>query len=625
MTIPAFMRRPGGAFGTSWMALLILLSATSRWWLPYGINDQHYDDTLQGPSRLHWLGTDDLGRDILSRLFSSSGSMLLASLITIVVAFGLGIPAALWAAEKPRVQTVLGRVAEIIFALPMMIILLAVIGAIGVRTNTMMVVLGVLISPAVYRMLLGVALSLRQRLFVDAARVNGMGAIRVSIRHILPGMVRAIWVQVALLFAVSILIQAGLAFMGFGPQEPNPSWGGMINAASVHVYDAPWMLVPTGLALALTVIAANEIGDAIAATAPGVVVVETVRRRRTPPPAAKGAAPASAALSVRDLRVSVSGGAALVTDVSFDVEPGKVLGLVGESGCGKTMTALAVLGLLPNGVEIGRGEVWVAGRNLVACTAHELQRVRGSEIAFISQEPMVALDPMFSVAYQLMQPIRRLRGVGKAEARRIAAELLLQVGIVDVERIMHSYAHQLSGGMAQRVAIALALTGEPKVLIADEPTTALDVTVQAEILSLLRGIIASRGMSLVLVTHDLGVVADICDTVAVMYAGEIVETGAMATVLDHPTHPYAFALKGADPHVPAGVPVPKRLLSIEGSVPAPADWVVSCRFEPRCPFADAACRAPSRLLLSPTGGLVRCVRANELDAQASARMGGDPR
>lgn len=610
------MRRPGGFYGALWLTLLIALSVTSSLWLPYGINDQDYDHTLEGPSSLHWLGTDDLGRDLLSRLFASSGSMLLASAITIAVAFGLGIPMALIGAERPRVRAALGRFTEVIFALPMMIILLAVVGAIGVRTNIMMAVLGILISPGVYRMMLGVAMSLRQRLYVDAARVNGMGSLRVNFRHILPGMVRTIGVQAALLFAVSIMIQAGLAFMGFGPQEPNPSWGGMINAASTHIYDAPWLLVPTGFALVLTVIAANEFGDALAATAPGVVEPKPVRRVRRSKPATGASAPTGVALSVRNLVVAVENGPALVTDVSFDVAPGMVLGLVGESGCGKTMTALGVLGLLPQGVSIFDGQVWLAGSDIAACSTKELQRLRGHEIAFISQEPMVALDPMFSVGYQLVQPIKRLRGIGKAEARRVAADLLLQVGIVDAERILKSYPHQLSGGMAQRVAIALALTGEPKVLIADEPTTALDVTVQAEILSLLRSLIAARGMALVLVTHDLGVVADICDDVAVMYAGQIVEYGSVRAVLDHPSHPYAFALKGADPHVPAGVEVPRRLLSIEGSVPAPTEWTTSCRFAPRCPFAADACTVPSQLDPSPTGDMVRCVRAQELAANA---------
>jgi len=241
-----------------------------------------------------------------------------------------------------------------------------------------------------------------------------------------------------------------------------------------------------------------------------------------------------------------------------------------------------------------------------------MSALRGREIAMISQEPMVALDPMFSVAYQLVQPLRRIRKVGRAEAKRIAAELLEQVGIVDAQRVLRSYPHQLSGGMAQRVAIALALTGRPKLLVADEPTTALDVTVQAEILSLLRGLVRDTGLSVVIVSHDLGVVADICDDVVVMYAGEVVESGGSAPVLDEPAHPYTMALLGANPHVAEGRPVPDRLASIPGTVPSPGSWPTGCRFAGRCRFAQEKCTVPFPSVPAHGAGSVLCVRVDEL-------------
>ena len=320
------------------------------------------------------------------------------------------------------------------------------------------------------------------------------------------------------------------------------------------------------------------------------------------------AAPApdpDALLEVRDLTVSVAGGPDLVSGVSFVLRPGAVLGLVGESGCGKTMTARAIPGLLPEGVEVTGGSLWFSGRDLAGLPEKELRAIRGRQVALISQEPMVALDPVFSIGYQLVQPVRRLRGVGRAEARRIAADLLSQVGIVDARRIMRSYPHQLSGGMAQRVCIALALTGAPKLLIADEPTTALDVTVQAEILSLLRSLVQARGLSVILVSHDLGVIADLCDEVAVMYAGQVVESGTVADVLGRPTHPYTAALLGANPHVADGRPVPERLPSIPGTVPAPADWPAGCRFAGRCSLATDACLRPVPATPAHTAGAHR--------------------
>jgi peptide/nickel transport system permease protein len=398
----------------------------------------------------------------------------------------------------------------------------------------------------------------------------------------------------------------------------------MIQGASQHVYDAPWLMVPTGAVLALTVLAANAIGNALGkAPNTGVSHLPSAAARRqraravaagaTAPAAGAGAIPAKGHLSVRGLSVGVDGGTPLVTGVSFDVEQGTVLGLVGESGCGKTMTALSLLGLLPAGVSATGGQILWDGKNLAAATEREMEGIRGRDIALISQEPMRALDPMFTVGYQLTAAVRRLRKVGKAEAHAEAQSLLEKVGIVDAKRILKTYPHQISGGMAQRVAIALALSGRPRLLVADEPTTALDVTVQAEILSLLRSLVKDTGMSVVMVTHDLGVVADICDNVAVMYAGQVVESGRTANILDNPRHPYTLALLAADPHANTAADMPERLATISGQVPQPKDWPAGCRFMARCQFAGSACAAPVPLLSSGSeNGLVRCVKADQL-------------
>ncbi|GAA3389244.1 dipeptide/oligopeptide/nickel ABC transporter permease/ATP-binding protein [Cryptosporangium minutisporangium] len=622
--LPAALRRPGGAFGAAWLLFMLVASLTASLWRPYAVDEQDLANRLALPSGAHWLGTDPLGRDILSRIFTAGALPLLSSALMLVVAFGIGLPLALIAAERGRTtERVISRLTEVLLALPLIILLLAVIGAIGNRLYVVMAVLGVLISAAVYRVLLGVAQSVRQRLYVDAARVNGLSSLRVNLLHVLPSMATVVAVQGAQLFGIGLLINAGLAFLGFGPAEPEPSWGFMIQDASKYLFDDPWLMVPTGLVLAVTVVAANELADALAAQgAPAGRSGKTRRRRAqagapasipapTAPAPPNESAPndSDAVLVVCNLSVAVDDGTELVTGVSFALRPGTVLGLVGESGCGKTMTARSLLGLLPEGVSVSGGSIRWQGRELLGRGSRS---VRGREIALISQEPMVALDPMFSVSYQLTQPIRRFRGVGRAEARRIAAGLLAQVGIVDAERVLRSYPHQLSGGMAQRVCIALALTGEPKLLIADEPTTALDVTVQAEILSLLRALVRDTGLSIILVSHDLGVVADICDDVAVMYAGAVVESGSAPSVLDAPAHPYTMALLGANPHVPEGEPVPLRLASIPGTVPPPGEWPTGCRFATRCQFAQDACAEPFPARAAHHTGHVLCVRFDEL-------------
>ncbi|MDQ0925522.1 peptide/nickel transport system permease protein [Pseudarthrobacter sp. W1I19] len=619
---------PASIAGVIWLAALVVASLTAPLWMPFKTEDQDFTAVLSGPTAGHWLGTDELGRDLLSRIFASAAGTLGTSMITVIVAVGLGtLLAMLAAAAGERVENVISRVTEIMMSLPGTVIILAVIGAVGTNIPLIMGILGVLISAGIYRVMLGQAKSLQSQLYVDAAKVDGVSTAGISLRHVLPGLTNTIVVQAALIFAVGMLIQAGLAFIGFGPPIPQPSWGGMIQGASQHVYDAPWLMVPTGAVLALTVLAANAIGNALGkapnATASHLPSAAARRQRAKTVAAIAAAAPASQdaaknTLSVRNLSVGVDSagagkGVRLVTDVSFDVEPGTVLGLVGESGCGKTMTALSLLGLLPSGVSVTGGQLLWNGKNLAAATEKDMEGIRGRDIALISQEPMRALDPMFTVGYQLTATVRRLRGMGRAEAKAEALGLLEKVGIVDAARILKTYPHQISGGMAQRVAIALALAGRPRLLVADEPTTALDVTVQAEILSLLRSLVKDTGMSVVMVTHDLGVVADLCDQVAVMYAGEVVENGRTDSILDNPRHPYTLALLAADPHANHAADMPERLATISGQVPQPKDWPSTCRFAARCQFAGSACMVPIPLLPSGTGdGVVRCVKADEL-------------
>jgi peptide/nickel transport system permease protein len=609
--------------------LVVVASVTAPLWEPFPPSQQDFSAVLTTPTAAHWLGTDELGRDILSRLLSAGSDALAISAVSALVPLLIAVPLALWAAAAGRrVETVINRVTEGVMALPSVIIVLALVGVIGTNLLLVMSIFGVLISAGLYRVFLGQAKSLQASQYVEAAQVDGSSRMEASARHVLPGLTTTITVQFALLFAIGLLVQAGLAFIGFGPPIPAPSWGGMIQTASQHVYDAPWLMVPSGLMLVITVLSANAVGDLIA-RGPDVPTLQIAPRRsdhhRVPGGPTKDAPNATlveddgVGLVVSDLSIAMNDGTILVSDVSIMLRPGSVLGLVGESGCGKTLTALSLLGLLPAGVSRRSGSIVWNGVSLSGLSERQFGVVRGRKIALISQEPMRALDPMFTVGYQLRAAVRRLQGCSMQAARVEAFVLLTSVGIVDAPRVLRSYPHQISGGMAQRVAIALALAGRPELLIADEPTTALDVTVQAEILSLLRAVISSRGMSMVIVTHDLGVVADICDDVAVMYAGQVVETGSVATVLEQPEQPYTMALLAADPHAAENVSTRAHLASIPGQVPPPRDWPVGCRFAPRCPFATEACREPVALQARRAAdGEVRCVRAKEV-AGGSAR------
>jgi oligopeptide/dipeptide ABC transporter ATP-binding protein len=315
---------------------------------------------------------------------------------------------------------------------------------------------------------------------------------------------------------------------------------------------------------------------------------------------------------VRDLKtyfVTERGGgtARAVDGVSFDLYPGETLGLVGESGCGKTVTSLSLLRLVPEPPgHIRPGSlIEFEGRNLLALDAPELRAIRGNQIAMIFQEPMTSLNPVFTVGDQIGEAAIIHQGLSRKAARARAIEMLRLVGMPDPEERVDHYPHQLSGGMRQRVMIAMALVCHPKILIADEPTTALDVTIQAQILELLHRLQTELGMAVLLVTHDLGVVAGYADRVVVMYAGQVVETAPTTALFDRPLHPYTEGLMAAVPRI--DVPA-ARLHAIPGQVPAATAWPEGCRFHPRCPYAWAKCTAEEPPLLDggTPGHAARC-------------------
>ncbi len=298
----------------------------------------------------------------------------------------------------------------------------------------------------------------------------------------------------------------------------------------------------------------------------------------------------TALLDIRALRVELPGSPplAVLDDVTLSVNPGEILGVVGESGAGKSVTGAAVLGLLTSPLRQVAGEIRFDGTRIDILPEARMRRLRGSEIAMVFQDPLTALNPVFTVGQQLIQTIREHSPMGRTAAHARAVALLREVGISDPEARLDAYPHEFSGGMRQRVVIALALAGEPRLIIADEPTTALDVSIQAQIIALLVGLARSRGVGVLLITHDMGVIAEAADRVAVLYAGRVAEIGPVAEVLLHPRHPYTRGLVGAIPRIGAGLEV---LPQIPGAMPRLDALPEGCAFNPRCPLADARCRA----------------------------------
>ncbi|KTB81528.1 ABC transporter ATP-binding protein [Pseudomonas syringae] len=313
-------------------------------------------------------------------------------------------------------------------------------------------------------------------------------------------------------------------------------------------------------------------------------------------------------LSVSDLTVRFAGAPANVVDgVSFTVKRGKTLAIVGESGCGKSVTSMGLMGLLPATAEVGASASLLINEALLGMSEERLLDVRGNRMAMIFQEPMTSLNPVFTIGEQIAESVIRHQGLSGKDARQRALEMLEKVRVPDARQRLDAYPHELSGGMRQRAMIAMALANDPALIIADEPTTALDVTIQAQILSLIANLQNETGTAMILITHDLGVVAEVADDVMVMYAGRVVESAPVKTLFDDPQHPYTIGLMGS---MPSMGPREGRLATINGRVPTPVEMPGGCRFAGRCPFVIQQCRdeRPPLLELSP-GHFAACIRA----------------
>ena len=555
-----FLKSPLGVTALSVLMLIVLAAIFAPLLTSYSPNDASVLNVLQGPGAGHLLGTDGAGRDVWARLLYGARYTLAGALLATVVAAILGITSGLVAGYYGKwFEAASSWVTTLLMALPGIVVLLAARAVLGPSLWTVMIIFGVLLAPAFYRLVYTAVSGVRNELFVDAARVSGVSDFRIISRHILTVVRAPIIIQGSIVFGIAIAVQVGLDFLGFGDQSI-PTWGNMLNDGFTNLYRDPQLVVWPGLAIVLTTVAltlfANALRDELEQSArPG-------RRRR----AAAGAtvadpagpdsdtvvheAPDSPAqaplLDVEGLAVGYLQADGSVTrvvnDVSLDIRRGEVHGLIGESGSGKTQTAWSVLRLLPAGGEILHGSVRFDGEDLSRVPEAKMRDIRGRRIAYIPQEPMSNLDPSFTIGSQLTEPMRIKLGLSKSEAKAKALRLLGQVGIPNPERTFASYPHELSGGMAQRVLIAGAVSCEPDLVIADEPTTALDVTIQAEILDLLRELQQELGVTILIVTHNFGVVADLCDRVSVMQKGRIVETGPARAIFADPQHPYTRSL-----------------------------------------------------------------------------------
>jgi peptide/nickel transport system permease protein len=517
------------------------------------------------------------------------------------------------AMAKGRIRGIGARLIDLLLAYPPIIVAVVVAAILGPGTHTSVVAIGVAFLPSFARLAMKLTASVSSRDFVSIARGLGVSPSRIVLRHVLPNMAEPLVVLTSVALSSSVIALSALSFLGIGVQPPSFDWGQMLSEGLSSLYTNPVAVVGPLLGILATGVAAGLLGEGRASTL-------DVRTTRTPTvdvpltdsdPTPQGETPedeatlADACLQVRGLRVGPVGDPnAIVRGVDITVRRGEVVGVCGESGSGKTLTAQAIAQLLPPSIKSEATALKMAEADL---TVDAPGAVLAAKLGFVFQDPGASLNPAQRIGSQVVEAYRHHTGTGREAARRLAVERLAEVGVGDAERVIQLFPHQLSGGQRQRVVIAMALMLDPELLVADEPTTALDVSVQASVLALLARLSRDRGLGILLISHDIGVVREICDRVVVMYAGRIVEEITVDDLEDgRAAHPYTRALLEASPRI--GTPLAADTGADWRHLPVAAD---GCAYRPRCPAADRECAAEVPVLVQAgTARRVACHHPN---------------
>ena len=543
---------------------------------------------LATPSPAHWLGQDEYGRDVLSRLLWGARVSLTVALSAAAIACVLGTLLGVLGGYLRGIAELLTlRTMDVVLCFPPLLLALLLVTLLGPGAATLILVLSVLYTPGFARVAYAGVLAARSQDYVEAVRVLGASRARIMARTILPNVLGPVLVQVSLTTAAAIVLESGLSFLGLGVVPPAPSWGLMIRGARATMDQAPLLLLWPCLALTLTILAVNALCDALQSVLDPRAPPRRMRRVLDRVLPGLTAPPQAAVLAVQGLTVEIAtpaGPIRPVRDVSFAIAAGETLALVGESGSGKSLTALALLGLLPDAARVVAGAVSIQGQDTLRSTGAALRTLRGGVAGMVFQDSGTGLNPVHRIGRQIAEAVR-----GPGPTQRAIA-LLARVGIPDPARRARAFPHELSGGMRQRAMIAIAIANDPALLIADEPTTALDVTVQAQILDLLAGLQRERGLAMLFVSHSLPVVAEIATRVVVMYAGQVVEHGTVADVFGRPLHPYTAALLASAPPEDGTLPT-----GIPGMIPPPHALPPGCCFAPRCAHRAPVCDIPPAL------------------------------
>ncbi|MFI9455491.1 dipeptide/oligopeptide/nickel ABC transporter permease/ATP-binding protein [Amycolatopsis sp. NPDC052450] len=591
----AALRTPVGGFAAALLLVVIALAVLA----PVLWHDNAFaidtDAIGQGPSAAHWLGTDDLGRDILFRvLVATRLSVLLALLATVIgVVTGLVLGTLPSLLPRPAARLVTSAV-NIAVAFPGLLLVLFFSVIFGVGTHGAVLAVGFALAPAFARLAQTLSASVAGQDFVSAARISGVGRIRLLVRHILPNIGEPLVVNATIGAGACLLAFSGLSFLGIGVQAPDYDWGRLLGEGLNGIYVNPAAALAPGVAVVLAGLAFNLVGEAVA----GVIGVRTGLRELAPRPVSPARESCErdddAVLVVENLQVAFprpSGWTVPVRGVSFTVRAGEAIGVVGESGSGKSLTGLAVSRLVEAPAVVTADRLDFAGKPLLTTPERELRGLLGTSLAMVFQDPMTSFNPTRRIGRQLAEVAEQHQGLPRAKAFERAVDRLRAVRIPAAERRARQYPHEFSGGMRQRAMIGMGLMGDPKLIIADEPTTALDVTVQRQLLRLLARTRTERDTAIILISHDIAVVSQTCERMLVMYAGRVVEDLPSAGT---PRHPYTRALLAATLDLETDRDAP--LAVIPGRPPEPDRVPNGCAFADRCPAVTDRCRLEDPVL-----------------------------
>jgi peptide/nickel transport system ATP-binding protein/peptide/nickel transport system permease protein len=626
----AFRSSSIGVIGLVFLAVLIFFAIFGPRLVGQAAQTQHLGSIDMSPNWNHVLGTDALGRDVLARVIAATQLTLLAALAAAGIGVLIGVPlGALAALLRPRPRTLALRTIDTMLSFPAILVAIFISAIIGVGLITAPIAVGIAVSFSLARVTSTLAMSIAARDYVSAARVIGVRWPRLITRHILPNIAETLVLAASVGVALAVVTIAAISFLGFGVQPPRFDWGTLLSNGVQAIYIQPFGALGPAIALALTAIAFGFTGEALArALNPLLWAGRATGSRPSPLQAIVSNASsqpvqdleptvAHPAIEVKDLVVSFpnpTGRVNVVKGVSFYVKPGEVIGIVGESGSGKTMTSLALAHLTPYPGTVS-GSIKLHGQELGDLSEEKRARLLGTNLAVVFQDPMSSLNPALRIGTQLTESPRAHRGLSRSAARNIAVKRLQEVHMPSAARQLRRYPFEFSGGMRQRAMIAMGLMNEPTLLIADEPTTALDVTIQAQIMELLGEVNRRRETAIILISHNLALVAQNCDRVLVMYAGRIVEE-LSADRLGSAKHPYTRALLRSVPDIEQPRSVP--LIRISGEPPESANLPSGCAFHPRCPSAVERCRSElPELETRPDGTRVACHVANQEPADTS--------